>query len=573
MGASKLIRAVAVVVATGLAVAGLVAQAPASGTISGRVTADKGDVRALRVSAKDTVHKVTYTVFMHKGEYSIYNLPPSSYDVFVVEDAFDSPVQKVDVKGGDAKAADIALKAKTGPVPDMVPGGRPRPNAELVDWDTIYPPSPTRDLMDKQCFTCHSFVGFHRRGGKTEAQWRNAVERMFDNKAWNKNIGIEGAPKLDAQLPADQKEAIVKYLAANFPIGGKVRDLKLDPLVRDEDALAETVYVMYELPPVQGGDFANGKAEIGFHDAFPGRERDTLGTVWLSGTPNGTLWQVDVRRPEMTAEQRTKQFRIPFGNNENIRPHGLFEFKNKVYTSNLSNAGVSEFDTKTHQFRQYEPVESKGSGGLTVVADSKGNVWWANNMGHTRIVRLDAATKKITEYNPVPGAGWYGINVDKKDRIFAAGYGGGFDVPMYDPKTDKWTLFHLDHTNRRPTIDSKNLVWTSQYYGNSIGMVDPASGKTMEFKLPLRYGNPYEVSADTQDNVWSENQNYNSLVKFDQKTKRFTYFPFPVLRGHTPKINRDEKGDAWFGLEDELTVFRPNGNKPSGKAVQRTAQR
>jgi hypothetical protein len=109
MGASTLIRAAALVVASGWAVAGLVAQAPASGTISGKVTADKGDVRALRVSAKDTLHKVTYTVFTRKGEYSIYNLPPSSYDVVVVEDAFDSPVQKVELKGGDAKSADIVL--------------------------------------------------------------------------------------------------------------------------------------------------------------------------------------------------------------------------------------------------------------------------------------------------------------------------------------------------------------------------------------------------------------------------------------------------------------------------------
>jgi streptogramin lyase len=544
---------------------GVVAQNSAgSGTISGRVTADRGELRALRVYAKDTVHKITYTVFTRKGQYQIYNLPAGTFEVSVIEDAFDSPKQTVELKPGDTKAADIAVTAKPGPVLEDVAGGKQRPGAELVDWDTMYPPGPARDLMQKQCFTCHSWQGFHRSGGKTETQWRHAVERMFDNKAWDRALGIEGAPRLDAPLPADQKEMIVKYLAVNFPIGGKVRDLKLDPLVRDEEALAEAVYVMYELPPVQGGDFPNGKAGPGFHDAFPGRQPDTIGTLWLSGTNNGNIWQVDVRNPGLTPEQRTKQWRIPTADKSNIRPHGIVEYKEDVWTSNLSDAGVTDFNTKTGQFTHYVPVESKGSGALTVVADSKGNIWWSNNMGHSRIVRLDAVTKKITEYNPVPGAGWYGIGVDKKDRVFGAGYGLGYEVPMYRPDSEQVKMFKLNDTSRRPTFDSKGIVWTAQYFGNSIGMINTVSGKTMEYKLPLRYGNVYEVSADLQDNVWAENQNYDSLVRFDQKTKKFTYFPFPVLGGHTPKINRDNKGDAWFGLANQLTVFRPNGNRPGG---------
>ena len=50
-----------------------------TGVIGGRVTADRGEVRALRVQAKDTVHRMAYTVFTNKGQYQIFNLPPSSY--------------------------------------------------------------------------------------------------------------------------------------------------------------------------------------------------------------------------------------------------------------------------------------------------------------------------------------------------------------------------------------------------------------------------------------------------------------------------------------------------------------
>ena len=48
---------------------------PAPGRIEGTVTADRGDVRALRVKATDTVNKISYTVFTSKGRYRIPDLP------------------------------------------------------------------------------------------------------------------------------------------------------------------------------------------------------------------------------------------------------------------------------------------------------------------------------------------------------------------------------------------------------------------------------------------------------------------------------------------------------------------
>ena len=545
--------------------AAILAQTPAgSGTISGRVVADRGEVRAFRVTASDTVHKINYTVFTRAGQYNIYNLPASTYEVTVAEENFTAPAVTVELKGGATETAHISLTAQPGPYLEDVAGGKQRPGAELVDWETMYPPHPARDIMVRDCLGCHSWHGFHRRGGKTEAQWRSGIERMFDNKAWGRAIGIEGSPLLDYQLPNADRDLIAKYLAGLFPLGGKVRDLKLDPNPRDEAALAEMIYVTYELPPVTPHTFADGtKAEPGFHDAFPGLAAETRGRVWLSGTPNSSIWQVDVRNPRTTPEQRTKVFQIPSPDNINIRPHGMWEFKDTAWTSNIGDSGATAYNYKTGQFKEYLPVESKGSSGLTVVVDSKGIAWWANNMGHTRIVRVDPKSGAIKEYNPVAGAGWYGMHVDERDRVIATGYGRGREVWVHDPKKPEPTLYKLENTNRRSTVDSKGIIWTAQYFGNSMGRIDAAANKMSEVKLPLRYGNVYEVFADRQDNIWGENQNYNSLVRHDQKSGRFTYFPFPVVRGHTPKINPDHNGDGWFELGGRVAVFRPNGNRPS----------
>ncbi len=104
-----LITAAAALVLT----AGVVAQRPASagtGTLSGTVTADAGEVRALRVKARNTATRTAYTVFTVKGRYQIHNLPAGPYEVQVVEEAFESPVQKVQLAASQTATANIGVK-------------------------------------------------------------------------------------------------------------------------------------------------------------------------------------------------------------------------------------------------------------------------------------------------------------------------------------------------------------------------------------------------------------------------------------------------------------------------------
>src|SRR5712671_4406733 len=61
------------------------AQSAATSVISGAVTTDKGEVRAVRVKATDTVRKIAYTVFTNKGKYQIYNLPSSAYQISALQ--------------------------------------------------------------------------------------------------------------------------------------------------------------------------------------------------------------------------------------------------------------------------------------------------------------------------------------------------------------------------------------------------------------------------------------------------------------------------------------------------------
>ena len=143
------------------------AVAQSTGVIAGSVTADEGVVRAFRVKARDTAARIAYTVYTVNGRYQIFNLPPSTYEVQVVEDGFEPLVKTASVRAGNTATVDLALTstgvvsvsgAAAGAAARQENYGRSARNAagaRLVDFDELYPPHPARDIMLRSCFGCH----------------------------------------------------------------------------------------------------------------------------------------------------------------------------------------------------------------------------------------------------------------------------------------------------------------------------------------------------------------------------------------------------------------------------------
>ena len=93
--------------------------------------------------------------------------------------------------------------------------------------------------------------------------------------------------------------------------------------------------------------------------------------------------------------------------------------------------------------------------------------------------------------------------------------------------------------------------------------LDPSTGKTTDFKVPVQGANPYEAWPDKQDNVWTADQTHSSLIKLDPKTGKWIFYPMPQPRQSVPKIEVDDRNTLWFGTRGKTTVvavhFYPNG--------------
>ena len=544
-----------------------------AGLIAGRVTADYGEVRALRVKAHDTVRRIAYTVYTRDGGYRVYNLPPSTYDVSVIEEAFESPTVTVEVRAGETATVDLALTALDGG-PEQgaaARGASARRNygggaaddraAEIVDFDTLYPPHPARDIMLRSCFGCHGPAGFHRRGPRNENGWRRAVDRMFDVDGRVANMS-PGVPQITHDLVSvEEKELIIQYLTANFGPGSQPRDLELDPLVRDEEALSRAVYIEYELNRGPRRLLANGAPPRGsIHSVFASVAEP--GVIWVSGNGSNSIIRMDSRDPDF--ETRTREIWIENPDNINVTPHGIVEHRGRVYWVELTGDHFGELDPATGEMKRH-PLPTTGAGPHSLWVDSRGQFWYTYFASAGRIGRFDPAANDFTEWEPLAGFSGYGIVVDRQDRVWAV----GLHTPaifMYNQETAAWRSYALSNPARRPAIDANGKVWAAHYFGNAISKIDPVTGIVTEFELPLKDGNPYDVWPDAEDNLWVENGIYNALVRFDQATSAFTYFPFPELRAHTPKLDRDAEGTLWFTLQGPsgpgVAALKPNGNVP-----------
>src|ERR1035437_6087334 len=206
------------------------AQTPERGNISGTVTADQGTVRGFRVEAHSLQYRIWYVGYTRAGHYSIPKALPGPYELSVVQQEYDTPIQKASLNPGQDLTIDIAVKKNPGQPVTYAP------------YDTVYPPGPGREILENRCMPCHG-VNFYNRQKRTKQGWEAGLRTMLYGPNWN------GEPTLGhSNFTAAQKDALASYLAAHFGPDSKTMIVKHDELVPDEEALSKAIFVMYDRP-------------------------------------------------------------------------------------------------------------------------------------------------------------------------------------------------------------------------------------------------------------------------------------------------------------------------------------
>jgi streptogramin lyase len=554
------------------------AQSSGRGTITGIVTSDQGQVRAFRVAAHNLDRRIWYTVFTSKGQYAVPQALPGRYELTVIEPGYDSPRQPVQLGPGASQTVDIPIKKRakeTRPAlssGDEGPPVRPSGAAKTMYFNSLeelYPAGPARDLLREHCIGCHrdDLGSMHY----TKEAFVQGLEKMTETGPANNHYSLAlGRTPITKQ----QKEMVAEYLVKHFGPGMPDKQLKVDPLVPDEDVASRSIYVSYDIPddlpfPSMGNRIGAAMVDGVIPQLAPETRHHLQaaaispvdGRVWYSSRASSSILGLDPKQ----LDPAKRWDNHPIKGEPYVHPTGIAVDKmGRVYWAEARGSRLGELDPVTRKQIRYA-LPAQAGAMLQVVVDRDQNVDFSIIWG-AFFGRMEATTRRLHMYpTPTPDNGIYGLDVDQQGNMWGAGWQKG-TVSKWDAKTEAVTEYKVPSAwgqIRRVGVDSKGIVWGAGYNTGILVRLDPATGKITDHKIPLAGAQPYDAWPDKMDNIWTADHVHSAIVKLDPRTGRWTFYPMPQPNQSLPKFEIAPDNTLWFGSRGVPIIaavhFYPNG--------------
>lgn len=498
------------------------------GSISGTVKAPS-EFKAAKIFAHNVEKNVTYMVFTENGKYRAVDLFPGEYEVTVAKNGFsNSDVRRVTVTAGGNASADFTLaEGIRRPAQQMRPGVPM--NEPLLPYDQLYPPGPARATIERTCMRCHGPDFLPNKHWNAE-QWNEAIDMMMSTALNSNPPGRISESSVPGGISPEERKTLVEYLVTNFGPDSTPRGVALPEAPVDEKALGKAEFIEYHLPPLP-----NGRPRR-FHDEHLSRNGD----VWYVDMSGLQIGKMDPRTATWT------DFALP---DPKYRGHGLIQTRD----GDIWVAGHTAFvrinsETGAMQFYPYDPHAERPPHGNTPFADSKENVWttlmWSN-----QIAKWDRKTAQVSLFTlPTPYSGPYGAVMDSNDNFWVAEW-LACKIAKFDTKTEKFTEYvplAKPCNVRRLFVDHAGMVWYPMDANSKIGMLNPATGKMVEYPEPLPFSFPYDIQEDSHHNLWiADSGQGGGFYRFEPNSKKFTYYP-AIQRTDMPKISVSQEDSVWY---------------------------
>jgi streptogramin lyase len=531
-----------------------------TGAVTGTVTAAK-PFTAAQVYLRSADKPVTFMVYTSGGKYQAINVLPGTYEVSVARRGFAADPQKITVTAGATATADFTLRdVDPTPVPGIngpstvvgYPGRATITDKDVEftkDYDQVYPPGPGRAVAERVCMSCHG-VTFISVRQLDRAAWNAAIDMM------SKRVDAMDTSVPSGKMSPKERQLLLDYVVANFGPNSKKRALAIDAdMPLDEEALGKAMYIEYDMPKVG----ANGRP-IGQNPFF-----DNDGNVWTTdrGQPNAIV-KLDPRTVKF------EHYPLP----ERGIPHGItVDSKGIVWWGEVVGFKFGRLDPKTGKMDRY-PIDPTGylkGRGHDPIVDQEDNVWLTVIRGN-KLAKYDAKSGKISLYEPPsPNSLPYGADKDKQGNIWISQF-TQCRMAKFDPKEEVFTeypaLTAYDDQFcliRRGSVDHNGMVWYGVFSHGKIGKIDPATGQAVEYQMPVKFAEPYDIWPDKDNNMWiADGAMGGAIIRFDQKTEKFTFYP-AVQRGDLPKIEITREGAIWYNprsaIKGAVGVLYPDMTK------------
>ena len=267
-------------------------------------------------------------------------------------------------------------------------------------------------------------------------------------------------------------------------------------------------------------------------DPAPGPD----GNIYISVMVGNKIARFDTRAHQF------KEWDLPSG----AHPHGLLVDKQGIvwYTGN-GNGTLGRLDPGSGRVTEYQ-TPSRGGGPHTLVITDDGVIWFTMQSGN-KIGRLDTKNSgQITEYKTSGGP--YGLTLDKTGNVWFCRMGDD-KLGKLDPGTGQMSELDTGRGSqpRRIAAAPDGMLWVTLYGNGRLAKVDPAAIKVLkEYQLPAGNAGPYAVTVDGGGLVWVNEINTDTVVRLNPANEEMLVVKLPSKNVGIRKMIVDAGGKLWY---------------------------
>jgi len=391
-----------------------------------------------------------------------------------------------------------------------------------ADWMSSLPDAPARRGL-ASCTTCHT-VQRILDSAYTADNFKELIPRMMRYGAMSKPNHPQIPPDRRA-TSAPQGEVLTRmaeYFASVNRSSGRTPSYALKTAPRPTGRATRVVMTEYELP----------RPEITEpHDVVVDRD----GMVWYSDFGALFIGSLDPKSGKITE--------YPLPANKPGAPVGSLDLQidhdGNLWTAMMYQAAIARLDRRTGKVTAFPlPAEFDNPRVQIGMLDPRhahvdGKVWFSEG-GTRTFYRLDVASGKFEHIEPFKalprGAphGAYGISSDRQNNLWFMDFADR-NVGRTD-KTGATTIYPVPTPQSRPrrghmTADGQ-LVF-AEFSADKVGVFDSRTEKFQEFPLPPHFA-PYDAVMDRNGELWTGGMSTDTIARIDPKSGASVSYLLPM---------------------------------------------
>ncbi|GAC1666906.1 MAG: carboxypeptidase regulatory-like domain-containing protein [Steroidobacteraceae bacterium] len=212
-----------------------------------------------------------------------------------------------------------------------------------------------------------------------------------------------------------------------------------------------------------------------------------------------------------------------------------------------------------------------------MAVDPQTGVAWVGDYVKDQLVSVDPRTGEQKVFaSPVRGTGMHTLNFDRDGSLWITFQLADL-VARFDTRGGTWRIYggfargSLVHSFALDALgyvkkDAGGRIYVSQFGGNRISQLDPATGKVTEHLLPgAATGRPYGVAVDSSGKIWYTKYSENLMGFVDPTNDQGKEWALARPDSGPHRMHIDNADNLWIPLSGYGTILRYNTRDGSQK--------